>query len=76
MKLRPIDCLDICNILGDIVVAGNVRLSADIAIGKNTDGEFLKAKILDRPFYYCHIILICGPSHRIKDKLENLKKGG
>ena len=44
MKLRPIDCLDICNILGDIVVAGNVRRSAEIAIGKNTDGDFLKAK--------------------------------
>ena len=44
MKLRPIDAMDICNILGDIVVAGNVRRSAEIAIGKNTDLEFLAAK--------------------------------
>ena len=43
-KLRPIDCLDICNIIGAIVVAGNVRRSAQIALGKKDDIEFLLAK--------------------------------
>jgi len=43
-KLRPIDCLDIMNIIGAIVVSGNVRRSAQIAIGDCDDIEFLKAK--------------------------------
>ena len=46
-KLRPIDCLDIMNIIGFIVVAGNVRRSAQIAIGDFDDLEFLKAKRWD-----------------------------
>lgn len=46
-KLRPIDCLDIMNIIGSIVVSGNVRRSAQIAIGDHDDIEFLKAKRWD-----------------------------
>lgn len=45
--LRPIDCLDIMNIIGMIVVAGNVRRSAQIAIGDYDDLEYLKAKRWD-----------------------------
>lgn len=43
-QLRPIDCLDIMNILGKIVVAGNVRRSAQIALGDPDDLQFLAAK--------------------------------
>lgn len=46
-KLRPIDCLDIMNIIGYVVVSGNVRRSAQIAIGDYDDLEFLKAKRWD-----------------------------
>jgi len=46
-KLRPIDCLDIMNIIGYIVVAGNVRRSAQISIGDYDDLEYLKAKRWD-----------------------------
>lgn len=46
-KLRPIDCLDIMNIIGFIVVSGNVRRSAQIAIGDHDDIDFLKAKRWD-----------------------------
>jgi ribonucleotide reductase alpha subunit len=46
-KLRPIDCLDIMNIIGSVVVAGNVRRSAQIALGDFDDLEFLKAKRWD-----------------------------
>lgn len=46
-KLRPIDCLDIMNIIGFVVVAGNVRRSAQLAIGDYDDIEFLKAKRWD-----------------------------
>jgi ribonucleoside-triphosphate reductase len=46
-QLRPIDALDIMNIIGSIVVAGNVRRSAQIAIGDYDDLEYLKAKRWD-----------------------------
>lgn len=46
-KLRPIDCLDIMNIIGSIVVAGNVRRSAQIAMGDCDDVEFLLSKRWD-----------------------------
>lgn len=46
-KLRPIHCLDIMNLIGSIVVSGNVRRSAQIAIGDCDDIEFLKAKRWD-----------------------------
>ena len=46
-KLRPIDCLDIMNIIGFVVVSGNVRRSAQIALGDFDDLEFLKSKRWD-----------------------------
>jgi ribonucleoside-triphosphate reductase (thioredoxin) len=46
-KVRPIDCLDVMNIIGSIVVAGNVRRSAQIAIGDMDDLQFLNAKRWD-----------------------------
>lgn len=46
-KLRPIDCLDILNIEGEIVVAGNVRRSAELAAGASNDLLFLTAKTWD-----------------------------
>lgn len=46
-KLSPVDCLDIMNIIGRIVVAGNVRRSAQIALGDATDVEYLNAKRWD-----------------------------
>jgi ribonucleoside-triphosphate reductase len=46
-KLRPIDCLDILNIIGYVVVSGNVRRSAQLAIGDYDDIEFLQAKRWD-----------------------------
>jgi ribonucleotide reductase alpha subunit len=46
-KLRSVDVLDICNIIGSIVVAGNVRRSAEIALGDSDDVLFLRAKRWD-----------------------------
>lgn len=43
-KVRPIDVLDIMNIIGFVVVSGNVRRSAAIAIGDADDMLFLNAK--------------------------------
>lgn len=46
-KLRSIDVLDVCNIIGSIVVAGNVRRSAEVAIGDPDDYLYLRAKRWD-----------------------------
>lgn len=43
-KLRSVDVLDICNIIGSIVVSGNVRRSAEIAIGDPDDYLYVRAK--------------------------------
>ncbi len=43
-KLRPIDVLDVMNIIGSIVVAGNVRRSAELALGDADDLQFLNSK--------------------------------
>ena len=43
-KLRPIDVLDIANIIGRVVVAGSARRSAQIALGDVDDLKFLRAK--------------------------------
>jgi hypothetical protein len=46
-KLRSIDVLDIMNVIGSIVVAGNVRRSAEIAIGDCDDLQYLSSKRWD-----------------------------
>jgi len=46
-RLSPVDCLDVMNIIGRIVVAGNVRRSAQIALGDVDDIEYLMAKRWD-----------------------------
>lgn len=46
-QLRPIDCLDIMCIIGAIVVAGNVRRSALIALGDQDDFQYLRSKRWD-----------------------------
>lgn len=44
-QVRSVDALDIMNIIGAVVVSGNVRRSAQIAIGDMDDIQFLKAKV-------------------------------
>jgi adenosylcobalamin-dependent ribonucleoside-triphosphate reductase len=46
-SLTSVDCLDVMNIIGRIVVAGNVRRSAQIAIGDADDELYLNAKRWD-----------------------------
>lgn len=46
-KLTSLDVLDINNILGSVVVAGNVRRSAEISIGDYDDVAYIKAKRWD-----------------------------
>jgi ribonucleoside-triphosphate reductase len=43
-KLRSVDVLDICNIIGRIVVSGSSRRSAQIAMGDPDDILFIRAK--------------------------------
>jgi len=46
-KLRSIDVLDICNIIASIVVSGNIRRSATVALGDPDDYLFIRAKRWD-----------------------------
>lgn len=46
-KITPTNAMDIMNIIGSIVVAGNVRRSAQIAIGDSIDRNYLRAKRWD-----------------------------
>lgn len=43
-KLRPIHCLDICNIIGENVVVGGVRRTAEVGIIDINDRECIEAK--------------------------------
>jgi hypothetical protein len=43
-KLRSVDVLDVCNIIGRVVVSGSARRSAEIAIGDPDDVLFIRAK--------------------------------
>jgi ribonucleoside-diphosphate reductase alpha chain/ribonucleoside-triphosphate reductase len=44
VKLRPIDCLDIANIIGENVVVGGVRRTAEIVLIDSDDKECIEAK--------------------------------
>lgn len=43
-KMRPVDAMDIANIIGAIVVSGNVRRTAQLMLGAHKDIPFLTAK--------------------------------
>jgi ribonucleoside-triphosphate reductase len=43
-KIRSIDALDICNVIGKVIVAGSARRSAQIGIGDCDDYLYLRAK--------------------------------
>lgn len=44
VQLRPIDCLDVCNIIGENVVVGGVRRTAEIVLIDADDQECIEAK--------------------------------
>ncbi|MDR2356120.1 MAG: ribonucleoside-triphosphate reductase, adenosylcobalamin-dependent [Clostridiales Family XIII bacterium] len=44
VRLRPIDCLDIANIIGENVVVGGVRRTAEIVLIDQDDKECVRAK--------------------------------
>ena len=52
-NLTSVDCTDICNLIGKTVVAGNVRRSAELALGTNTDQDFITMK-QDKDKLYHH----------------------
>jgi len=73
MKIRPVDALDIMNIIGQIVVSGNVRRSAQLALGDCKDTEYLRAKRWDLggiPNWRCYSnnSVVCND---IKEVLDN-----
>ena len=44
--------------------------------GEMFGDDVIASAILDRLLHHCHIIATNGPSYRIKDKLDKVKKGG
>lgn len=50
-KILSIDILDIMNLIGKCVVAGNVRRSAEIALGEATDFDFITSKQDEKKLY-------------------------
>jgi hypothetical protein len=46
-NMTSVLALDICNLIGKIVVSGNIRRSAQIALGDAKDTEYLRAKRWD-----------------------------
>lgn len=44
IKLRPIDCLDVANVIGENVVVGGVRRTAEIVLMDQNDRESIEAK--------------------------------
>lgn len=51
-KLSAVDATDICNLIGKTVVAGNVRRSAELALGSNDDQDFIKMKQDKKKLYH------------------------
>ncbi|MFD1484202.1 ribonucleoside-triphosphate reductase, adenosylcobalamin-dependent [Lacticaseibacillus baoqingensis] len=52
-QLSAVDCTDIGNLVGKAVVAGNVRRSAEIALGDSTNDDFITMK-QDKEQLYHH----------------------
>ena len=74
-RLTTVDALDIANIIGMIVVSGNVRRSAQIACGSFDDVDFLRAKRWDLgvlPNWRCYSnnSVLCDDINDILDNQE------
>lgn len=50
--LSAVDTTDICNLIGKTVVAGNVRRSAELALGSSDDQDFIKMKQDKKKLYH------------------------
>lgn len=71
-RITSVDALDIANIIGMIVVSGNVRRSAQIALGDSSDVDYMKAKRWDLgsiPNWRCYSnnSVICNDINEIID---------
>ncbi|KRK91229.1 ribonucleoside-triphosphate reductase, adenosylcobalamin-dependent [Companilactobacillus futsaii] len=51
-KLTSVDCTDMGNMIGKTVVAGNVRRSAELALGGATDDDFITMKQDQKKLYH------------------------
>lgn len=51
-KLTAVDATDMCNLIGKAVVAGNVRRSAELALGSSNNQDFIKMKQDKKKLYH------------------------
>jgi ribonucleotide reductase alpha subunit len=74
-KMSSVVALDVCNIIGRVVVSGNVRRSAQICLGDAKDTAYLNAKRYDLgnvPNYRCYSnnSVICNDINELLDNTE------
>ncbi len=79
-NLRPIDALDMMNVIGKCVVSGNVRRSAQIAVGDIDDRDFREAKLdeealMDRRWASNNSVLISDDSD-LSEVVKTLAQNG
>ncbi len=53
----------------------NTLTAGEKCLAEMFGNDIIASAILDRLLHFCHIIPASGLSYRIKDKLENLKRG-
>lgn len=51
-NLTAVDATDICNLIGKTVVAGNVRRSAELALGSSDNQDFITMKQDEKKLYH------------------------
>lgn len=79
--LNAVDTTDIMNLIGKAVVAGNVRRSAEMALGSNDDQDFIKMKqdqkqLMDHRWASNNSIAIDSKFDNYKPVAEGILKNG
>lgn len=84
-NLTPVECMDICNLIGKNVIVGGTRRSSQVALGSPTDKQFLDAKKdlwknkthLHRAMSNNSIVFESFPEqHQIKDVFAGIRNNG
>ncbi|MCI1881249.1 MAG: ribonucleoside-triphosphate reductase, adenosylcobalamin-dependent [Sporolactobacillus sp.] len=80
-KLTTVDCTDICNLIGKNVVAGNVRRSAEIALGDPDDEAFVtmkqdKKQLMDHRWASNNSVLVTPDFKQYEEVADAIAKNG
>jgi len=70
-KISSTDIVDICNLIGRCVVAGNIRRSSEMVLGSHLDEEFLQLKDPTDLIALRHALETTGNTHYYKPQIDN-----